>query len=176
MNLKTYQHDVAIRTLNHDLGPQTQLANLTLGTVGEFAELKRLHVEPNAPEQDDIRDEGGDVLWYLANICNVLTLDLHEVFHSTVHSAYNGGYPELLIDEAAIYYGAMADIVKKTIAQGHVLDVESMVFHISELMGILSAIFAYYRLTFEEVCTYNHQKLLKRYPDGFEASRSINRG
>ena len=173
MNLYDYQHEVAIRTMNHDLGPQTQLANLTLGIVGEFAELKFLHLTEFPPSEEQIKDEGGDVLWYLANLCNVLSIELSQLGPSVyTHNTE----PMDLIDDSMLSFGTIADVVKKTVAQGHVLDIEVIVAETQELLYYLTGIINYYDLTIEEVCAYNHQKLLKRYPDGFEASRSVNRG
>jgi hypothetical protein len=178
MDLHTYQHDVAPRTMNYELGPQTQLTQLALGIVGEFSELKSLHYEVTQPTREQVKDEGGDTLWYIANTCNTIKRYTGAEVNLTdleTDNVYEGEEPETLIDEAPLYYGKIADIVKKTVAQGHVLDFESIVLNVTELLHILLAVFDYYNLTIEEVCDYNHKKILKRYPDGFEASRSINR-
>ena len=71
--------------------------------------------------------------------------------------------------------GEVADIVKKHLFQGHEIDKK----HIAEELGDVCwyiAISAYaigYDL--ETIMKMNVEKLQKRYPNGFEAERSINR-
>lgn len=71
--------------------------------------------------------------------------------------------------------GEVADIVKKATFQGHELDKE----HVAEELGDVAwylAIAAYaigYNLG--DIFQGNVDKLKKRYPDGFDKSRSINR-
>ena len=71
--------------------------------------------------------------------------------------------------------GECLDIVKKHLFQGHELDTE----HIAEELGDVAwylAVSAYaigYDL--ESILQRNVDKLKKRYPDGFDENRSINR-
>lgn len=71
--------------------------------------------------------------------------------------------------------GECLDIVKKHLFQGHGLDTE----HIAEELGDVAwylAVSAYaigYDL--ESILQRNVDKLKKRYPDGFDKNRSINR-
>ena len=71
--------------------------------------------------------------------------------------------------------GEVADHVKKAMFQGHELDPE----HIAKELGDISwyvAVMAYaigYNL--EQIFQMNVDKLWKRYPEGFDAERSINR-
>lgn len=71
--------------------------------------------------------------------------------------------------------GEVADLVKKATFQGHELDKE----HVAEELGDVAwylAVAAYaigYNLG--DIFQMNVEKLKKRYPDGFDKSRSINR-
>lgn len=79
MEIKEYQKEVS-RTRNFK---DSELANYTLGLVceaGEFGDLIKKHLyHEHELNEDKILSELGDVFWYLANICNVLGLELEEV-------------------------------------------------------------------------------------------------
>lgn len=172
MDLREYQKH-ARRTLNADLGPHSQLANMALGITGEFGELASLHDDMVLPTQEQVKDEGGDVMWYIANTCNVLSLSLDDLMPESVAAP---GDTSTLFSEALVYIGGFADVVKKTVAQGHVLDIESVILYLQQILGVLNDLFVYYGLSAKEVCEYNHLKLMKRYPNGFSAKDSVNRG
>lgn len=71
--------------------------------------------------------------------------------------------------------GEVADIIKKALFQGHEVDEE----HIAEELGDCAwylAITAYaIGKTLDEILEMNKAKLRARYPDGFDADRSIHR-
>jgi NTP pyrophosphatase (non-canonical NTP hydrolase) len=71
--------------------------------------------------------------------------------------------------------GECLDIVKKHLFQGHELDVE----HLAEELGDVAwylAVSAYaIGEDLESILQRNVDKLRKRYPDGFEVERSMNR-
>lgn len=90
----------------------------------------------------------------------------------------------LIVDNALIMNGVLgltgeagecADIVKKHLFQGHELDRE----HLAEELGDVAwyvAVSAYalgYDL--EAILNMNVDKLRRRYPNGFEAERSVHR-
>lgn len=71
--------------------------------------------------------------------------------------------------------GECADMVKKNIFQGHELDKEHLAKELGDVAWYL-AITAYeigYDL--ETILQMNVDKLRKRYPNGFEADRSLHR-
>lgn len=74
--------------------------------------------------------------------------------------------------------GEVADLVKKVIYHGHLLDDEMRARLVSELGDVLwyvahVALMLDVRLS--EVASVNVEKLHKRYPEGFDPERSINR-
>ena len=71
--------------------------------------------------------------------------------------------------------GECADIVKKHHFQGHDLDREKLKDELSDVCWYVALLATALGLTLEEVMLHNIEKLKKRYPDGFDKSRSINR-
>ena len=71
--------------------------------------------------------------------------------------------------------GECADIVKKHHFQGHELDHEKLKDELSDVCWYVALLATALDLTLEEVMIHNVEKLKKRYPDGFDKARSINR-
>ena len=71
--------------------------------------------------------------------------------------------------------GECADIVKKHHFQGHDLDSEGLKDELSDVCWYVALLATALGLTLEEVMLHNVEKLKKRYPNGFDKARSINR-
>ena len=71
--------------------------------------------------------------------------------------------------------GEAIDIVKKWLAQGHELDKEKLAKELGDICWYLAETATALDLSLEEIMAANIEKLKKRYPDGFEAARSIHR-
>lgn len=71
--------------------------------------------------------------------------------------------------------GECADLVKKHMYQGHDMYVEDMVKELGDVLWYIAEICEGLGVGMEEVAIHNIKKLKKRYPDGFEEERSINR-
>lgn len=71
--------------------------------------------------------------------------------------------------------GEVADIIKKTVFQGHTLDAEHIVEELGDVAWYIAITAHALGYTLEEVLQKNVNKLRKRYPDGFEAERSLHR-
>lgn len=72
--------------------------------------------------------------------------------------------------------GECIDIVKKHIFQGHDLDEEKLVEELGDVAWYLALTAYSLDLTLGDVMQRNIDKLKKRYPEGFDKARSINRG
>ena len=71
--------------------------------------------------------------------------------------------------------GEAIDIVKKWLAQGHELDKEKLAKELGDICWYLAETATALGLTLEDIMAANIEKLRRRYPEGFETERSINR-
>lgn len=71
--------------------------------------------------------------------------------------------------------GEAIDIVKKWLAQGHELDRERLAKELGDVAWYLAEAATALDLSLEQILQANIDKLKKRYPDGFEAERSLVR-
>ena len=71
--------------------------------------------------------------------------------------------------------GEAIDIVKKWLAQGHELDKERLKKELGDIAWYLAEAATVLDFTLEEILQENIDKLKKRYPDGFEVKKSIER-
>ena len=80
-SLNDYQIE-AERTRNYG-DPKGEIANYALGLTGEAGEVadivKKAVFHGHSLDISEIEKELGDVLWYIANIANVLELDLNTI-------------------------------------------------------------------------------------------------
>ena len=71
--------------------------------------------------------------------------------------------------------GEAIDIVKKWLAQGHELDRDKLAKELGDICWYLAETATALDLSLEEIMEGNIKKLRQRYPDGFDAERSIHR-
>ena len=71
--------------------------------------------------------------------------------------------------------GEAIDIVKKWFAHGHALDREHLVKELGDIAWYLAEAATALDIPLEQVLRGNIEKLQKRYPEGFDTARSVNR-
>lgn len=71
--------------------------------------------------------------------------------------------------------GEAMDILKKFLFQGHSLDKAYLAKELGDVAWYLAVSADTLGYTLEDIFQMNIDKLKKRYPDGFDAERSINR-
>ena len=71
--------------------------------------------------------------------------------------------------------GEAIDIVKKWLAQGHALDKEHLAKELGDIAWYLAEAATALEIPLEDILQANLDKLKKRYPQGFEAQRSVAR-
>lgn len=71
--------------------------------------------------------------------------------------------------------GECIDLVKKHLAQGHELDKERLAKELGDVAWYLAETATAIGYPLETVFQMNIDKLKKRYPEGFEAQKSIHR-
>jgi NTP pyrophosphatase (non-canonical NTP hydrolase) len=152
--------------MNTKLTKKEQLSHLIIGI---FNELGEVHTAILNGDVDGVCDEAGDVCWYIANMCTVFTFDFQDLEYLPMKEDSS------FIVEAYRCAAELGGIVKKYSYQDHFLS-KLAAYHtlfavFANLMGILNE----FGLTSEAVFKHNHAKLLKRYPEGFDPERSVNR-
>ena len=100
MNFDDYQRDAA-RTTDPTRNFRDRLGNAALGLAGEageFADMVKKHLHHGHKLDDDAAaKELGDVLWYVAEACTVLGLDLEDVAARNIEklrARYPDGFSE----------------------------------------------------------------------------------
>lgn len=71
--------------------------------------------------------------------------------------------------------GECIDVVKKYLYQGHKLDKLKLKDELGDVLWYVAITCQSLGITLDDVMEHNVKKLLLRYPDGFEAERSIHR-
>lgn len=71
--------------------------------------------------------------------------------------------------------GEVADHIKKWISQGHELDTLFVVRELGDILWYVARMSGLLGVPLSDVAQQNVEKLLARYPDGFDAQRSIVR-
>ena len=72
--------------------------------------------------------------------------------------------------------GECIDIIKKNEYQGHPLDKDKLKDEVGDVLWYIAEICEGLGIGMEDVAIHNIEKLKKRYPDGFEVEKSVNRG
>ena len=71
--------------------------------------------------------------------------------------------------------GEAIDIVKKHLAQGHELDRDKLIGELGDIAWYLAETATVLEVDLEDVLARNIEKLKRRYPEGFDSTRSQNR-
>ena len=71
--------------------------------------------------------------------------------------------------------GECIDIVKKHLFQGHELDTDKLLDELSDVLWYAAILAEGIGTTLDDVMQHNVDKLMRRYPEGFDAERSIHR-
>jgi pentatricopeptide repeat protein len=71
--------------------------------------------------------------------------------------------------------GEVVDLVKKMHFQGHTIDTEQVKDELGDVMWYIALLCHSLGLSLEDILQANVAKMHRRYPNGFEVERSINR-
>lgn len=71
--------------------------------------------------------------------------------------------------------GEVADLIKKFTFQGHYLYMDELKDELGDVFWYIALLCDVFGFTFEEIQEHNLNKLKKRYPEGFEEEKSVNR-
>lgn len=146
---------LAMRTLPEGRSTEENLVNACLGLAGEIAEYE------TADNRADKLEELGDIYWYIALMVSNYDYTPMYIKHS------KGSFLTPV--------GAISDVVKKTIFQGHWLSKGVIDIHISKLLSNIEYDCNILGVTPSQIMGENVAKLKERFPQGFEVERSVNR-
>jgi len=71
--------------------------------------------------------------------------------------------------------GEVVDLIKKVVSHGHPLDRIKLVEEMGDVLWYLAMLCTLLGVSMEDMAFRNIDKLKRRYPNGFETHRSINR-
>lgn len=104
MKFNEYQ-ELAGRTANKDIKHKGSLANYGMGLAGETGEvvdiLKKAVFHGHETDVAKLKDELGDVLWYLANLATELDLNLEDIADQNIEKLRKR-YPDGFSQEKSI--------------------------------------------------------------------------
>lgn len=153
MDFKEYVK-LAMRTNVKDRDFKNNILNGLLGLYGETIEFIMA-------SEDGELDELGDCYWYTALLFHTTGLEL-----LNIKKAKNS---------LTVSIGLLSDHFKKHFFQGHSLDSNLVQVLLSEIKFHLDVYATSINSSSEEVMEHNINKLKKRFPEGFEVEKSINR-
>ena len=86
-NTEIFQRE-ARRSLRDDLPYEAMCSNMCMGLAGEIGEvidiMKKHIYQGKELDITDVIEEIGDVLWYIANFCNVNNITMDECMESNI--------------------------------------------------------------------------------------------
>ena len=87
MEANKYQ-ELAMRTVNKELSKKDMLVNGVMGLNGESGEVidlvKKHLFHGHELDNDKLIKELGDVMWYIAEVCTALDVDMNEVMEKNI--------------------------------------------------------------------------------------------
>lgn len=106
-----------------------------------------------------------------------MTINEYQQEALRTESGANNDYPRILNGLMGLNgeAGEAIDILKKHMFQGHELDKEHIAKELGDVAWYLAVSADAIGYDLEKIFQMNVDKLRKRYPDGFEAERSLNR-
>lgn len=183
MDFNEYQK-LAMRTSpdGHD-----RIMNGCLGLIGETGEvidtIKKYMFQSGSNSSmptDKLVDECGDVLWYCAELCTGYGKSLNEAICTANNdfALYVEQYKERLPYNLAKVSIKLMQEVMRTVedATDKCNNMTWMMRHIGYIILYVEYLLhGFYIGTLAEALERNIEKLRKRYPDGFDPERSMNR-
>lgn len=95
MNLNEYQK-LAARTINKQLPEQDQIKHALHGMVAEIGELHGIYqkvYQGHSPDEEHLKKEVGDILWFIAEYCTAHQWDMSEIAQMNIDKLI-ARYPE----------------------------------------------------------------------------------
>lgn len=190
MDPKEYIKNVLV-TESRDFAPlkerfsQTRNIRLLHGAIGLASELSEIQQATFAEELDptNIKEEIGDVYWYMGVIVNELELDAEELLghkNGVRKGFYNENddirkYFEQSAQAMTISVGNLIDVLKKTLMYGKELNTKGIEQEIRTLAFETEYILNLFGATPDQARERNIEKLRARYGEKFTEAAALER-
>jgi len=140
-----------------------RLLHAAMGMVtesGELIDAIKKHLFYGKPvDKVNMKEEIGDVCWYVALACDVLGI---------VPDAVIVGPADVLCQAMAAVYGSATCLI-------HSNNEDTVMVSVNQVMGSMFAICENQSFSLGEILDTNIAKLKSRYPDKFDADKAVNR-
>lgn len=136
-------------------------AHMIIGITTELEEMNEGILFNNVI---NVREEHGDCNWYIANECNIYSLNFKKLYEKA-----------LVFDFSQFSLGRLADLHKRELAYGKPMDVSLLEEELIRLIRVLLATSKKFSFSYEESLGINITKLYKRYPEKFTNEEALNR-
>lgn len=104
MEINKYQAEAARTCANIDGGIMDDI-HMVLGMQTEAAEIADAYKKTIAYKKEldlvNVKEELGDILWYIANLCNIHGWDLRDIMQTNIDKL-KARYPEKFTEENAL--------------------------------------------------------------------------
>ncbi len=178
MNIDEYQ-TLACRTMGD--ASLTTLALGIAGESGEVADLVKKHVgHSHELDREKLKEELGDVLWYVATMARALGCELRDLFPSYSFESTTNCARKRALERAATGISASAGrvLILLNDSDGFSIGYEesqALERFLAQLVLSINDACKTIGVEIEDVAAANIDKLRRRYPDGFSSERSRNR-
>jgi NTP pyrophosphatase (non-canonical NTP hydrolase) len=95
---------LAARTINKDLTPMETELHALHGMVGEIGEIHSIYqksYQGHAPDEEEMKKELGDLLWFVAEYCTVREWDLEDIMYMNIEKLRKR-YPEGFSEDKSV--------------------------------------------------------------------------
>ena len=96
MDINQYQ-ELSVRTMNNKLTASEKVDNMVYGITGEWGEvvdlLKKHKFQGHELIKPKLTEEIGDVMFYIANLCTLYSIDMRNLLHINYNKLLNR-YPD----------------------------------------------------------------------------------
>jgi NTP pyrophosphatase (non-canonical NTP hydrolase) len=145
----------------------THMALGLAGEVGELVECVGTDLKFDV-DKPNLGEELGDLYWYLANIANMLHIDIPEDLQVDVPNVE-------CIDFLIIKVGELVDLIKRYMAYNKEIDRTKATLLICDIRLALLVFEKTYELNGADIRTRNINKLRARFPEKFSDELAVNR-
>ena len=162
------------RLLTSAIGLSSELSEL----ITEMRILERV-VNYDSYSYNKIKnciDECGDVLWYIAQGCNVFNVDLQDAYNVRTSHDITNYNDEVKYDLDKLPYmieaaGQYSEIVKKIVFQNKTYDdkvKDTLIYHLGDILNAMRYVVAFFDLRINDVLQMNMDKLSVRFKERIE--------